>query len=309
MANIFNPTNRRIRSLSVIYALFASSIFLPPVFSNAQTAGLVTFHPNKAVILTFGDTQKSQFTNAKPILDKYGFKGNFLITCLWVGSDKSRMTWKDISALQKDGQDIGSKTMTHRRMTHLSPNDLNYEIGGSKKCLADHGINATVFATTHGDERDNATIINIISKYYELAVNGFGSLTFLHCDVYIKYSSQTDCRTYFNNSTLTFANRYSLREWSHNDIDRSNAFNDTKIFKDFVNEVNSQEKYNKANGPLLAVPIIGYHNIYNNNRTQDSTDVSEFAREMKYLFDNGFRVLTLGDLGYDTKNNVLYIRS
>ncbi len=309
MKNISKSNHTRFRSLSVIYVLLASSIFLPPASSTAQTTGLAgPSHPNKAVILTFGDTIRSQFTNAKPILDEYGFKGSFLITCLWVGSDKARLNWQDVLALQKDGQDIGSKTMTHRRMTHLSPSDLIYEIAGSKKCLANHGINATVFATTHGTERNNATIINGISKYYDLAVNGFGNLMFLHCNGYIKYSSQTDCRTYFDNGTLTFVNRYSLREWSHNNIDRANAFNDTKIFDTFVNEVNLQQKYNKVNGPLLAVPIIGYHSI-DNNKTRESTDVGLFAQEMKYLHDNGFRVLKLSDLGYDTKNNVLYVRS
>ena len=80
---------------------------------------------SKVVMLTFGDTLKSQFTNAKPILDKYGFKASFFITCLWVGSDKARMTWQDILALQMDGQDIESKTMTHRRKDFLiNPNFL-----------------------------------------------------------------------------------------------------------------------------------------------------------------------------------------
>ena len=32
----------------------------------------------KVAILTFGDGWKSQFTNAKPILDKYGFKAQLL---------------------------------------------------------------------------------------------------------------------------------------------------------------------------------------------------------------------------------------
>ncbi|HET7147149.1 MAG TPA: polysaccharide deacetylase family protein [Candidatus Nitrosopolaris sp.] len=312
MTNISRLSHRRIQ-LFIIAAFLVSCIFLPPVFSNAQTGSVIGSHSNKVVILTFGDTLKSQFTNAKPILDQYGLKGNFFVTCLWVGSHiygMSRLTWQDISALQKDGQNIGSKTMTHRGMAHLSPSDLNYEIAGSKKCLADHGINATAFATTHGNERNNATIINEISKYYDLAVNGFGNLMFLDCNVnkeYIKYSSQTDCRTYFSNGTLTFVNRYSLREWSHNNIDNANSHNDSQIFDIFVNEVNSQEKYNKLNEPILTVPIIGYHSI-DNNKTSDSTDVSLFAQEMKYLHDNGFRVLTLNDLGYDTKNNLLYIK-
>jgi len=152
-----NPIHSRMRGSIILSILIAAGIFLPTSFSNAQSISINagTYHPNnKVVILTFGDTIKSQFTNAKPILDKYGLKGTFFVTCLWVGSHiygMSRLTWQDVLALQNDGQNIGSKTMTHRRMTHLSPNDLNYEIAGSKKCLADHGINATVFATTHGN--------------------------------------------------------------------------------------------------------------------------------------------------------------
>jgi hypothetical protein len=309
-----NPIHSSMRGSIILSILIAAGIFLPTSFSNAQSISINagTYHPNnKVVILTFGDTIKSQFTNAKPILDKYGLKGTFFVTCLWVGSHiygMSRLTWQDVLALQNDGQNIGSKTMTHRRMTHLSPNDLNYEIAGSKKCLADHGINATVFATTHGIERNNATIINEIAKYYDLAVNGFGKLMFLHCNGYIKSSSQTNCRTYFSNGTLTIVNRYSLREESHNNIDKANSNNDSKIFDIFVNDVNSQEKYNKLNGSVLAVPIVAYHSI-DNNKTSDSTDIGLFAQEMKYLHDNGFRVLTVNDLGYDTKNNVLYIKS
>jgi Polysaccharide deacetylase len=301
----------RIRLAIVLLFFVVFCVFLSPTLSNSQTTTNITKpQSNKVVILTFGDTHKSQVTNAMPILDKYGFKGNFFVTCLWVGSHiygMPRLTWQDISALQKDGQIIGSKTMTHRAMTHLSQGDLNYEVAGSKKCLTDHGINATAFATTHGNERNNTTIINEIAKYYYLAVNGFGSLMFLHCNGYSKYSSQTDCRTYFDNGSLTFVNRYSIREWSHNNIDKATSHNDSKIFDIFVNEINSQEKYNKPNASILAVPIIAYHNIDNNNAT-DSTDIGLFAQEMKYLHDNAFRVLTLNDLGYDTKNNVFYIK-
>jgi hypothetical protein len=311
MPNISSLIYKKI-SLFIIYSLIASSVLLPADFSLAQTRSVVGIsHPSKAVILTFGDTRESQFTNAKPIPDKYGLKGSFFITCLWVGSSRSDLTWQDISALHKDGQDIESKTMTHRMMTQLSPSDLNYEIAGSKKCLADHGINATVFATTHGNERNNGTVIEEIMKYYDLAVNGFGKLMPLHCtgygDYMIEYSNQTNCRTYFSNGALTFVNRYSLREWSHNNVDQANSHSDSKTFEMFVHEVNVQDKYNKLNGSILAVPIVAYHRI-DNKKTPDSTDVILFAREMKYLYDNGFKVLTVNDLGCDTKDNFLYIK-
>jgi hypothetical protein len=307
MANISSLFYKKM-SLFIIYSLIASSVLLPADFSHAQSRSVVGIsHPSKVVILTFGDTLKSQFTNAKPILDKYGFKGSFFITCLSVASSKSDMTWQDISGLQNDGQDIESKAMNHRMMTQLSPSDLNYEIAGSKKCLANHGINATVIATIHGIGRNNGTVINEIGKYYDLAVNGFGKLMPLHCTGYGKYSNQTNCRTYFSNGTLTDVNRYSLREWSHNNIDQANSHNDLKTFEMFVDEVNIQDKYNKVNGPILAVPLVAYHMI-DNKKTPYSTDVTLFDREMRYLQDNSFKVLTVNDLGYDTKNNFLYIK-
>jgi hypothetical protein len=264
---------------------------------------------NKLVMMTFGDTLKGQITTAKPVLDKYGFKASFFITCDWVGLQKSkspRMNWQDISALQNDGQDIESKTMTHRNLSQLSVTDLNFEVSQSKKCLSDHGINATIFATPHGDEWNNATIINEISKYYNLADNGFAPLMFLHCDGYKSHSSQTDCRTYFDNGTLTFVNRYSIREWSHNAVDRKYMYNDPMIFQRFIQEVNSQQGYNR-NGVINAIPIIAYHDI-DEEKAIDSTDTNLFDQEMKYLHDNGFKVITMSDLGYDENSKYLYVR-
>ena len=35
-------------------------------------------------MLAFDDSPKSQFTLAKPVLDKYGYKGNFFTVCNFV---------------------------------------------------------------------------------------------------------------------------------------------------------------------------------------------------------------------------------
>jgi peptidoglycan/xylan/chitin deacetylase (PgdA/CDA1 family) len=56
---------------------------------------------SKLIVLAFDDSNKSQFTLAKPILDKYDFKGSFFTVCNYVnngtqGKDKTRMTWQDI---------------------------------------------------------------------------------------------------------------------------------------------------------------------------------------------------------------------
>ena len=112
-----------------LVTLILTGSFSPAIGYSIQSSPTPSSNSSansKVVMLTFGDTLKSQFTNGKPILDKYGFKASFFITCLWAGSDKARMTWQDILALQTDGEAIESKTMTHRRMTNLSPSDLNY---------------------------------------------------------------------------------------------------------------------------------------------------------------------------------------
>ena len=286
---------------------------------NTNVTNGTSTNNEKMLVLNFYDNPKSQFTNAKPILDKYNFKVSFFVVCNWLGSNYSsssysdkRMTWQDISILQREGQDIESHTMNHHNLNNLSYNELNYEIGQSKKCLYNHGINATIFAPPHGDEWKNATVINTVAKYYNLALGGFSELMFLHCDGYKKESpNQTDCRTYFDNGTLTPVNRYSIREWSHNANDESLSFNDSQIFKKFVEEVNDQTVFTKNGGKTIkinAIPIIAYHSI-DNNKTKDSTDVNLFDEEMKYLHDNNFKVLTMNDLGFDKNNNYLYIKN
>ena len=59
-------------------------------FSSFRTAEETNNIRNKVVILNFYDDVKSQFTNAKPILDKYGFKGTFFIVCNWAGAVRSK---------------------------------------------------------------------------------------------------------------------------------------------------------------------------------------------------------------------------
>jgi hypothetical protein len=77
---------------------------------------------DKVIILTFGDTEKSQFTTAKPILNQFGFKASFFITCSYVD------------------------------LNNLSSAALNHEVGGSKQCLEAHGIKPpNIFAVKYGN--------------------------------------------------------------------------------------------------------------------------------------------------------------
>ena len=67
-----------------------------------------------------------------------------------------------------------------------------------------------------------------------------------------------------------------------------------------------QTIYNNQAGKIVSIPIIGYHFI--GNSTSYDTSIELFDREMKYLHDNGFKVLTLTDLGYNDKEHYFYIK-
>jgi peptidoglycan/xylan/chitin deacetylase (PgdA/CDA1 family) len=204
---------------------------------------------NKIVILTFGNGPESQYIYAKSILDKYGFKGSFFVVCNWIETEvgfkmrEPRMTWEEIRTLHREGHDIQAKSMNHERLTNISRDELDYEVGKPKECLNKHGINATIFGTPYGAGKDNTSVINTIANYYDFAITGFSDLMFLNCDGWKESSSlpsQPDCRTYYDNGTLTPVNRYSIRESSQDSHNREHQGNNTKILEEFIKEVNSK---------------------------------------------------------------------
>ena len=295
--------------------------------SNPKTYLNINNNEDKVVIINFDDSFKNQFLYAKPILDKYGFKATFFEVCNFIGSN-GKKTWQDVSALQKDGMDIESHTMTHAHLNTLSQASLSHEIGGSKQCLLNHGINPSIFAYPYSEGSNNATVVGIVGKYYTLARTDSGfPLTFLHCDGW-KNHQQTDCRTSSGTGgTLTFANRYSMKGWTHRHIDGPysssqegavcagvcHSYDNSQMLQIFIADVNSQLKFNQG-GIIKAIPIVIYHNFVTypditSSKDAADTTVNLFDEEMKYLHANGFRVLTLNQIGYDTTHDVLYIKN
>jgi len=268
---------------------------------------------NKVVMINFDDGRKSQLIYAKPILDKYGFKASFFIICGRVGTEPSSMNWQDIAELKNDGMDIESHSMTHANPNKLSTKALKYEIGGSKQCFANHGYNTTIFGYPFNLGSSNPSVVKMVGKYYNIGRSGSDRLMFLNCKGYVK-DTQTDCRTYSANGKLTHANRYDIRTTSFYHVKNHHNFIPQEMFDVFLQIVNGATRYN-SNGKINAIPIIVYHDIttslrdYNEPSHAVSTTLDLFAQEMKYLHDNGFRILLLNQLEYDPNNNVFYIQT
>jgi peptidoglycan/xylan/chitin deacetylase (PgdA/CDA1 family) len=283
---------------------FSTISNLLPAAAAINSSGSI--NNGKIVILGFDDNRKGDITYAKPILDKYGFKATFFVICNKT-RDKFSMNWNDIAAMQKDGMDIESHTITHPHLDHLSANALSVEIGGSKQCLINHGYHPTIFAYPYDEGADNKTVVDLVAKYYDMARSGSEPLMFLNCKGF-KAHPQTDCRTYLPDGSLSYANRYAVRSLSFDRYEIKDLFDNSTIFSDFVNVLNSQAVHNKGEGTFNAIPLITFHNVGLATNKPYSTNVGLFEELMKYLHDNGFKVLTMADLGYNTTTNTFYIK-
>jgi hypothetical protein len=79
-------------------------------------------------------------------------------------------------------------------------------------------------------------------------------------------------------------------------------YNDKQMLNRFIQVVSGQEKYNRPGEPADAIPIVVYHRI-DNSRAPYSTTIPLFIEEMKYLYDNGYKVVDMTDLVYNNSTN------
>ncbi len=86
------------------------------------------------VIVTFDDGYENNYTEAFPLLKKYGFRGNFYVVGNDVGKVKNQdgmkkyMTFDQIKEMYDQGMEIGSHSMSHDPLTSIKPEMLPWEI-------------------------------------------------------------------------------------------------------------------------------------------------------------------------------------
>ncbi len=91
--------------------------------------------PNKPVILTFDDGYQDFYTNAYPLLQRYGAKATIYIISGWVGRPDI-MTWDELRTLAASPLiTIGAHTRTHPQLAKHSAERSWEELAGSKADL------------------------------------------------------------------------------------------------------------------------------------------------------------------------------
>lgn len=127
--------------------------------------------PAKPILITFDDGYRDVVERAAPVLARLRMPATaYVITGLISGPDPSFLTWKDLLALERQGIEIGSHTVTHRNLTLLSDREALAELRVSRRDLERHlGHAVPWFAYPHGAE--DARIIRLVRRAgYELAV-------------------------------------------------------------------------------------------------------------------------------------------
>lgn len=296
-----------------MYCLSLSSFLMiillssSPVFISYSLA-----EPIKAAIITFDDGMLSQFTYAKPILDKYNFKATFYIICNSVDKE-NRMNWNNIQILEEEGHEIGSHSMNHKRLSKLSEEEMKYEIIQSKICLQENGFNVTSFSFPYNDGDNNKNILKIIDDNYYIARTASEPLMFFQCrgeeegfgieDEEI-YENQCDKHSTENkeNELQSDFTRYTLTGLSHESYKKSGGYSDEEMFEQFIEIVESQTKYNTENS-INAIPILIYHSV-DYSGDDYSINPNLFEKEMEYLFENGYKIFQMKDIVYNNEEGL-----
>lgn len=107
--------------------------------------------PAKAVLLTFDDGYTDNYTEAMPVLKKYGFRATMFVSPGMTGQDGYFAEWDQIREMRDNGWDIQPHGMTHPYLHKMTLEQQRFEIAESIKQLKEQtGIDTLVFCYPYG---------------------------------------------------------------------------------------------------------------------------------------------------------------
>lgn len=111
--------------------------------------------PDKPVLITFDDGYEDNYTNALPILQKYGMKATVFMIADSIGQPRF-MDEEQLRAMEAAGNTIESHTYSHKDLRTLSDADVQKELTLSKTILEQvlqHPIKYIAFPQGFSDQR------------------------------------------------------------------------------------------------------------------------------------------------------------
>ena len=98
---------------------------------------------DKLVVLTFDDGFEDNVLYAAPALARHGFVGCFFVPSGFVEAGRHDglaptdrpMSWEQLRALLAQGHEVGAHSVSHRKLTTVSAEELPREVGACKQAL------------------------------------------------------------------------------------------------------------------------------------------------------------------------------
>ena len=92
--------------------------------------------PPKPVILTFDDGYRDAYTEAFPLLQKYGMTGTFFLITGFIDQGRPEyLSWAQVKEMHRAGMQFGSHTYTHPDLRGKPVEYLIWQILGSKEAI------------------------------------------------------------------------------------------------------------------------------------------------------------------------------
>jgi len=98
--------------------------------------------PGRRVVITFDDGYRDFYTEAAPVLARYGLTATVFVVSEWAQranplGNSECMTWSEIREIARNGITIGSHTVSHCELRTLASSCLFYEVSESKRMIED----------------------------------------------------------------------------------------------------------------------------------------------------------------------------
>jgi len=131
------------------------------------------------VFLTFDDGCIGNYTEALPLLLKYGQKATFFVTINLIGTD-NYMNWDQVKDLVDHGMAVQSHAINHEHLTVLSGERLMNELVGSKKIIEDKILKpVTAISFPHGSYNQQTVNCAVDAGYSVLCTSNV-SYNYMH---------------------------------------------------------------------------------------------------------------------------------
>jgi len=215
--------------------------------------------PDKLVVLTFDDAVLSHYTNVAPLLKKYKFGATFFIAEFLqpAFTDKTKyLSWDQIGELNKMGFEIANHTQNHTHVNKMDREHFVKELIYIENKAKDAKVKKPLISFAYPGYDTHPSAISVLQEKEYLFARTGGGRA---------YNPEKD-------------HPYLIPSFS------TSGDNSKEIF----------DAFKQAKGGNIVVLTI--HGVPDDAHPWVNTPLSLFKEYLKYLHDNGYKVIALRDL-------------